>query len=136
MDISVALFDYLSTYAGLTALLSTRIYPIVLPQDVTLPAITYQKLSKLTVHTMGNDPGLGKPRYQFTCWGETPTSAKAVKLQLQTALQNQRNQLWGGESGVTVTVIGPENEIDNFELTKADVELFSVSQDYYVWHDE
>ena len=136
MDISDALYNYLSNYAGLTALVSTRIYPLVLPQDGTLPAVAYQKVSAIRTHTMGNDPGVARPRYQFTCWGETPTEAKEVAAQIRAALQNQRNQLWGGESGVTVTVIGPENEIDNFELTKADVELFSVSQDFYIWHDE
>ena len=136
MNVAVGLYSHLSTFAGLTALVGTRIYPSILPQAVTLPAITYQKISAKRTHTMGDDPGLAKPRFQITCWADTPASARAVATQVQTALQNQRNALWGGVGGVTVTVLGPDNEVDDYERTAAARDIYSIIQDYFIWHDE
>lgn len=135
MNIEEGLYSYLSGVAGLTALISNRIYPLVMPQNPTLPAISYQEISRLQPHTMGDDPDLGRPRYQFTIWAASLASARAVAKQLKAALQNQRNQLWGGAGGVTVTVLGPENQQEGYQRLDSGAEIFSISQDYFFWHD-
>ena len=58
MHIEEALSKYLSTCAGLTALVATRIYPGDMPESCTKPAIAYARISTPREHTMGIDPGL------------------------------------------------------------------------------
>ena len=45
----------------------SRIYPLVLPQKVIYPAVTYQKIAGEYVHSMGGDSGFAYPDYQFVC---------------------------------------------------------------------
>ena len=111
MQLEVALYNYLSTYAGLIALTSTRIYPNVLPQSPTYPAVTFEMISGPRVHAMGSDPGLTFPRYEFTCWGSTKASARAVALQIIDALQDKTGTI-GGTGGVTIQRIFLEDESD------------------------
>jgi hypothetical protein len=63
-----AMYSYLSTYAGLVALVSKRIYPIVMPLNVTLPAVSYQRISTERVHAFSSGCNLssfimGKDRH-------------------------------------------------------------------------
>lgn len=78
------MLDVLEANAGLLALISTRIYPRELPQEPTLPALTYSLVTAPTDYT--HDSGVKKVRaqYQFDCWGtsygETVRLATALKL--------------------------------------------------------
>ncbi len=103
-----SLYSYLSTYAGLVSLVSTRIYPIDIPQDKTYPCVAYEMASSPRVHAMGSDPGLKYPRYNFYCWGSTPASARAVAAQVIAALQD----FTGTMGTVSVQRIFLEDEYD------------------------
>ncbi len=133
MTIEEALYSYLKGYAGLAALVSTRIYPLILPQDSTFPAVTYQRISGPRIHTMGNDPGLAYPRFQVSCWGKTYASAKAVAAQVIAALQNQRNTTWGGTGGVMVQASILESDRDLYE---PDTQVYHVPVDVTIWFIE
>jgi len=39
-----SLHSYLTTYSGLTALVSTKVYPFKMPEGVTLPCVTFQRI--------------------------------------------------------------------------------------------
>ena len=82
------LYTRLSTYAGLTALVSTRIYPLIMPQGVTYPAVTYQRIATEPREScMVEDVGWARARVQVTAWADTFTSAKAIAAQVRAALQ-------------------------------------------------
>lgn len=84
------LVTYLRAHAGLAALVGTRIYPADLVQDVTYPAVVYQRVSGIRLHVAS----FVRARYQFTCWAQTTASAhgydtaKAVGAQMVSALEN------------------------------------------------
>lgn len=85
--IEAALFSHLSTYAGMVALCGTRIYPVTLPQGVTLPAVVYQQVSGAPVQDRDSAAaGFTRSRFQFTIWAATDTSAVAVAGALRTAM--------------------------------------------------
>ncbi len=116
MTFEEALFTYLSTHAGLSALVSTRLYPVVLPQGATLPAVTYMRVSTVQMRTFG-DPRMGRTaRIQFTVWASTYASRLAVAQQLAAALEGY-DGLMGGTGGVTVLAAQGENELDDYEPT-------------------
>jgi len=136
MEIEEALFNYLSNYAELTALIGSQIYPMRLPQSVDLkenPAVTYTRISGPGIHLMGGDANLTSPRFQFSVWAKKYSSAVNVTKTLKKALQDYSG-IMGGASGVKVQHIYLENEIDaSFE---PDPEIYHRILDFIIWHEE
>lgn len=100
MTLGEALYSYLSTHAGVNALVGTRVFPQVVPQGEPRPAIAYFKVSDPTGRTFGRR-FFAKPRYQFNCWGESYASARAVGDAVKSALENYAGMM-GGDAGVKV----------------------------------
>lgn len=62
--------DIRSTVVGngaMTGLIGDRIYPVVLPPDPTLPAVTYMLVSQVTERTQ-TDEQYRWPRWRFRIW--------------------------------------------------------------------
>jgi hypothetical protein len=79
MSAETDLYAVLSGAAGVTALVSTRIYPDVVPEEATLPAIAYQRTSteySTTIH--GGAPVAETPTIEITCVATTRPGANAV----------------------------------------------------------
>ena len=68
------LYSKLSTDAGVIALASTRTYPMSLPYNPTLPAITYQDVSMRTEQQFGST-AMKVYRIQINCWGVSHDAA-------------------------------------------------------------
>jgi hypothetical protein len=119
---------YLLTQTGLTALVGHRIYPAKLPQDCTLPAVSYEVTNDTPVHTMSADSANPrKPLITYNIWASTYSSGKAVAEQLRTALMDKTGTL-------TVRVlqwIFWENEYDLYE---DDTETHHIVTDFIVWY--
>jgi hypothetical protein len=117
--IEEALYSHLSTSTGLTALVSDRIYPIMMPQDPTLPAITYQRISNSPVNTIGGFASLDNPHIQFDCWATSYSSVKALgdKLRKTIAAATTFNAL----------------QMSDQDLYEADTEIYRVSMDFSCW---
>lgn len=88
-----ALYSRLSGIAGLTALVSTRIYPQVLPEDVTFPCIRHFGVSLNPTVAHDGDVNLDFVREQFDVYATTDLAVEAIVTQLRAAL-----------GGVTFTV--------------------------------
>lgn len=86
MSLETDLFGYLSTVPALTALIGTRVYPQSLPQNPTLPAVTYLQVSARPDVAHDGYTGWGWARVQFDCYGITPLVAVAVADALRAAL--------------------------------------------------
>ena len=90
MSAESILHTRLSGFAGLTALVSARIYPLIVPQgklDLG-PCVTYQRISTQPREScMVEDVGIVRTRMQVTAWADTFTGGKAVADQVRQALQ-------------------------------------------------
>lgn len=124
-----AVFARLQAVSGVTDLVGVRVYPQLLPQRATKPAVTYQRISADRESAMGADIDLVWARMQISSWAATYSEAKALARQVRLALQR-----WGGTAaGVVVDEVFILNEIDRYE---DEVEIHRVIQDFKMWYRE
>ena len=88
-----------------------RIYPLILPEMPTYPAIAYQQVSAVHLHAMGSDAGLVRVRMQVTCWGSTYAEARAVADAITSKLSRYR----GTSGGIKVLDVLLDNEGTTYE---------------------
>ena len=69
------LYSYLTQQAEYTMLAGTRLYPRKLPQEPTLPASVYRRVTTRRLHDLKGPDGLPRARFQITAWGRTPLEA-------------------------------------------------------------
>lgn len=90
MTIDDALYSLISGDAGVAALISDRVYPDLLPEKVTFPAMTYQEISLTPTVSHDGDSHLDESRYQFDCYAATRSGARAIADALRTLLSGKR----------------------------------------------
>lgn len=127
-----ALYARLAAVAGVTALVSTRIYPVKLPQNATLPAVTYQRVSTSRAGAMGADPGVAWARIQVTSWATSYSGLKSLSEAVRAALQRYS----GSSGGVTVLDVTLDSELDLYGEDESEAGVFAVAQDFTVIHRE
>lgn len=86
MSIEGALYDRLSGYAGLSALVSTRIYNFELPQNPTYPAVAFAKIDSSPIQAMGSNAGLIQSRWIVISFAATRAALLSVDSQVIAAL--------------------------------------------------
>ena len=131
MNIDESLYAYLSTYAELVALVGTKVYPLVLPQDVALPAVTYQRISDPPEHAMGTDAAIYHPRYQINCWANTYTGVQALAAQVKAALRDYTSSAMGGTGGETVHRVFYEGAYGDYDSNAGE---YRETLDFIIWY--
>lgn len=131
--IDEGLIAYLSAYSGLTALISTRVYLMRIPQNATLPCLTVTRVStprELTHDMSGASGTLAHPRFQFDAWATTYASAKAITDQLRAALNGHTGTTG---TGITIRAALIDGEAPSFDT---ETELYRSQSEYIIWHEE
>jgi hypothetical protein len=126
------IFAYLKATAGITALVSSRIYPLVLPQEPTLPALVVTRIStpRIVSHdTSGATGDLISPRYQFDAWGTSQAATKAIADALRAALNGKT----GAAGGITLRAALSEDEAHDYD---PETGLYRIRSDYFIWYEE
>jgi len=70
---------------------SDRVYPLVFPLGVTLPVLTYQRVSTQRVRVHEGTSLVGA-LYQVTCWDNTPAGARALAREVVGALEDMTTE--------------------------------------------
>jgi len=119
MNIEEALYLHLIAEAGVSALVGTRIYPNVAPQEIAKPNLAYQRISATREMYHAGPAGLAEARFQFTCTAGTYRSAKAVINALRQALDGYSGMM-GGADGVEVEGAFVETDFDGYNQESSD----------------
>lgn len=127
--IAEALRTYIISDVTVGALVSTRMYPNKLPQNPTMPAITYQYIGGDSVMSHDGASGLGNPIMQIDCWGSTYSEMDA----LFEAVRKRINGAKGTLSGVQTQGIFLARRRDLYEY---ETKLHRRSSDWSVWSEE
>ena len=130
MSISSGLYSYLTAQAAITNLVSTRIYPEILPQDPTYPAITYSldNIRDTFTYNEGQTTFVGAD-LQINAWASTHKGAEDLAAVIHAALKNHKGDL----GGVTVHGFFREAQVDLYEY---EVNSYRRSISYLCWHTE
>lgn len=127
--IDSAIYTRLSGFAGLSALVSTRIYPAPIPETPTYPLVTYMQVSGVRVYAMSNQTPLVDARFQVDSWATTSTGVRALAEQVRLALSAYS----GTSDSVVIDLITLENEQKIYD---DEAGLHRVIQDYFIAYRE
>jgi hypothetical protein len=132
MIIEEALFAHLTSDSDVSALVGTRVYPLVAPQDAELPLLVYQRISTPRVRSQSGPSGLAHPRFQITARATSVSQLRDLANKVRIALDGFKGVM-GGASGVNVGAIFQDNERDGYGETTME---YSVQMDFIIWHRE
>lgn len=115
------LFSILSApFSSISALCATRIYPLVLPNDVQLPAIHYSFIASSSKATQ-DSRGSQRYRVEVNCWGNSYSDAATLRHAVVTEL-DQYNQ-----DGVFISWLS------NMDLFEHDALQYRCMVEFYVY---
>lgn len=104
-----------------------RIYPDILPQKPTLPAVTYQKISTVRLYHMQGEDGLPAVRVQIDAWADTKSDAETIADQIR----NYIGGFVGSSGGTDFRGIFFDTERSLYE---SEPKIYRSSQDFIVWY--
>ena len=86
MTIEIGLRTHLIADAPVTALVVARIYPDILPQKPTYPALTFEIISDIPYRALAGDSGREVVRARIHCWAKTAAGRDDLSRKVRTAL--------------------------------------------------
>jgi hypothetical protein len=115
----------LAADAGVSALVSARIYPDVPAESTVLPCIVYRRISGPRVQILSGPNGLAHPRFEFNCLATSKGGAKTVADAVRAALDGHR-----GNAFVDVTLLDERSFFDN------EPKQYRADVDFEIFHTE
>jgi hypothetical protein len=117
-DVAIAIRSWLLTKPSLTNVIGQRFYADILPQNPTLPAVTFSKVHTRHDHTLSNLAGVAHSRIQFDCYATTRAVANQIaELIRKTGIVALR----GTQSSVEILGVRLEDGQRNYvEYTRED----------------
>ena len=86
MNLDVTLTTHVKAYAAVTAIQSTRFFPVNFPPGVTMPCSTYQLISQPHQQAINRAIGQIDSHYQIDCWASDYDGARNLTLAMKAAL--------------------------------------------------
>lgn len=127
MSLESELLTRLAGYSALTAIVSTRIYNTLLPEDVAFPAVVFQRISTSRTSAFGADTGDIQARVQVDIYADRArqSDTTSVGAQVRGALQRYK--------GGNIQDIRIEDERHDYI---GEAEMWRVSIDLMIWFKE
>ncbi len=136
-----AFYAFMAAQTGITALTSTRIFPLVIPQKIysdatKQPCLVYSFDSKNRQKRYSGTDSLVAGSVQIDCYATTYRQAQLLAQAVRAALLDYSGT-WTGNTSPQVShkvqKCFLENEID---LDDPEPGLYRVSQSWAIWYDE
>jgi hypothetical protein len=137
--IEQALYRLLSTNSDVTALVSTRIYPSIAPQNAAKPYVIYQQITEQDIAKNNDGPGnLPAVTFQLDAYAETYAAARQVARAVRSLLRPYRGSVdLAGSPSVSVRIAGVTIvRTTDFNETDVTPKLHRVSRDYRILYAE
>lgn len=88
MNVDPEISSVLSAASPVVAIVSTRLYPLVAPQDSDTPYVVWQRISTVVdgAHDSDGTVELHRSLFQFSCFADTFAEVDALAAAVRTAL--------------------------------------------------
>ena len=142
MDIYAVLRDFILDDPALSAALGTRVFPIKLPQGVTYPAMTIQRITGVALPPLHGRASLSRPRYQCDVWtreGQGSASADATRIG-RLLLDRLEGAVFRAldtdttPAGLRIVTVEFETDRDLYESDAGGGGFYRYMADYFVHH--
>lgn len=120
-----AIVNILENDIDVSAIIGDRIFPVVIPQEKSLPAITYERVDTDPNDTKSGVSTLDVPLIDIDLWGKDFAVLKDLAKKIRTAL----DRFSGTKQGIIIQSIQYQNQIVGFSSEK---ELHHLTQTYKV----
>lgn len=132
-NVSGILYTILAADATVTAICSTRIYPLTIPQgDNYLPAVRITTVANEPFDTKTGASTLDAIRVQIDCYAKSMLTAQQLEEEVRDAIDRYRGSVTvTGTGGDTYFVDGIRFENRN-ETIEEERDIFRTSSDYQV----
>lgn len=127
MSIESGLQTYLLTQSALTAIIASRIYPLILKDKSPLPAVTYQRIDTPSLNSMNATKLLVSPRFQFDLWAASYPAIKELSDIFRQTLANYTGAMGSDQCQFARYL----TERDDFN---PDVGIYRVIMEFEIWH--
>ena len=131
-SIEESIYTTLSTDVSVSALVSTRVYPLRLPQKPTYPAITYSIVAGEEFPAMSVNVDTTSVRVQISCWATSYTSVKSLSNSVKSAIDRKSGTVgtieWKGSF--------KESEVDLYEQDLSiNQNIYQKALDFRIFYD-
>jgi len=118
------IFSHLSTTTAITVTqsVSSRIYPMWLPQETGFPAISYTRVAGNQQYNLQGYSSMENPLIQIDVWATTYKAAKDISSAVHTAMQ--------AAPGFKAILR------DDTDFYEDEIEVYRVSMDFSCWNRE
>jgi ribonuclease PH len=130
MSANKIVYNILSNNAALTALISTRLNPVRIPQESAFPAVSYQLVSEIPNPTKSGHSRTEFARVQVNAYGVTLASAESVASAIRNAFEVVT--LPATFNSIKCQTIEFDGELQTADDTAAFAGLYQISQDYII----
>lgn len=124
------LFDLLKSFNDLIAIVGGRVFAVVLPENATLPAMTYQVVGGSSEPTFDTS-GLQKVRVQFDFFADSKTGSYKAAAGARDALRKLLNGYTGTLSDGTV--VQNADLIQNIDFFEEYPRQFRCMSEFYFY---
>lgn len=133
MSLDSAIYGKLTGTAGISNLVSTRVYPVLAPAGASMPAITYQRISTVEYTSHDGPSGLVRARYEIVAWSSTNVAARTLADLIRVTLDCTA---WVQSSDTVQHGWRDSEELVYDDGTDADRPRFGVSMQFVFLHNE
>ena len=130
MSLETGLYTALTADSTLSGLVGSRIYPEIMPQGVTYPAVSYQRVSTGRTNLLSGVDDFTEVRVIIDCWDDSYSGVKAVADAVKSAIDG-------------VTVLGAQSiqhcfmeSMSDLSQIDGDREDRRVSMDFLIYLNE
>lgn len=114
MNGHLAVSGLLKQSTELAGLVALRIYPDVMPDSPTYPAITYQKMGGKSARGSTSDPTLMSAVFQVSAWAKSRIECTSIIVQVRKTMDRKRKIT---VADVAIDDCFYEDDIDLFDQT-------------------
>jgi len=119
VNVEQQIYSVLAADSAVAALVGTRIHPILLPQNVIMPAISYQRITTVPQNGLQGHHSIDQVRVQVDSWASTYAGAKSLAAAVRVAMY------------LTPLFALTVMELDDYDHEE---KIYRVIQDFSIWN--